>query len=1104
MTDLTLQDADEKFERVERFQSLKSGEYCVARVAVPEEAILETDTLLILSIDWVDNAPHTVTLRAHPRHYGKSVRIKQEVDGKTHTTIRDMHTHKFLIKDFMEIFEHQPDADKVRSQELEQAQGRIVALQNELIETQKDPAKMQAIIANGLAERQKNKPSTGDQLPAVIDYSAPAITSVNQAIASGLSEQSVKALQGQAEQLHAVATIQSTWITNKSAEINRALNAMAPYFEEKGAAALAHTEEMSRHVKKIIDGVASLSLFVGTDVSVSTIRSGPSAPPNEPLTIVQGKLIMIEELSVYADLAETTDHRALELFEALLATDLALVDQIFPAPRCVVCMASTRRDIAYADPWESVHRNAENKKVFLLVRDGENVHMVLSPIETHLGSSRLFPSRNEVDKIFTGWNGEQITFQSLQYTKALKGFEMQALHYKRLLILLCGLDHRLKLFGEFYEGPASFHFISETFQREHFHFIHDDDESMMLEGGERIEPVGHWLNRMNRYLTSGSRVLGLWKELTTDSGSSPGACRIDARYYGHPDIRIAFKSGRDICLTLPVMKASIAEESYNVKVTPKRFTGEDSSLTPYLVMDAVDPDLLSQYIHDRKSRVHQLKYIRLFKQALAQAKAERQEEAPAREFLRAMLLDGQVIDQDACDELMNQGIRLWRAANRGAPLPSVAADKASPEWSSVFSVMYLLANAATSQLARIEKFAQKLNVEPLRISVTGKGQLILYAAPPEAERDNRITPHAWAHRMVLRLGERAISAASKKWSRIPTLNAAEHVVKDYPAARHWQSIVTGFESPEQKIAVLAACESGVSLLQELKCSDGAFESLVQRYEVARAASITDKLVNDPGLSIPIGVFLHKGTRRVTLRVISIYSGNAAKFIAAMAPSPEARHAFKQIFISPYENKDINAESFDAYPTLESVCDSVRLKMIRKADSFNEKLVPVHPHNSLVTGDIAGDYNPVPSFNKMIQGIIDANKDSTVWLAGDLAPTGQKSLDALFGIEGAVARYQPGFIKKYTFFRGAMGNKSPYEEVLVASPQGASQPKLEFTNDYMSAGHSTWLLPEEFEAIKEKLDGSYLTSAELPEGMPVVSQEGTLGCWYRIYKPNTTK
>lgn len=1115
MNDLILQDANERFERVERFQSLKSGEYCVARVPVPERAILEKDTLLILSIDWVDNAPHTITLRAHPRHYGKSVRVEVEVDGKVVSRLRDMLTHEFLIKDFMEIFEHQPDADKVRAEELAQTQARIFALQNELVETQKDPAKMQAIIEEGLAERQKSNPKLGDKLPAVIDYSTPAVTTVDQAIANGLSEQSIATLKGQAEQVHAVATIQSKWITNKSSEINQAISAMTPYFEEKGAAALAHTEEMSRYVKKVIDGVASLSLYVGTNVSVTTIRTGNSAPASAPLTIVQSKLIMVEELCVFDDVFETTDHQALERFEELLATDMALVEQIFPAPRCIICMAATRRDIAYSDPWESEHRNSENKKVFLLVRDGENVFMVLSPIESHLGSARLFPSRNEVDKVFTGWEGEEITFQSLQYTRALKAFEVQALHYKRLLILLCGLDHRLKLFGDFYQGPISFHFISEAFQREHFHFIHDGDESTLIEGGKRLEPVEQWLSRMNRYLTSGSRVLGLWKTLSRDSGSAPGACRIDARFYGEPDTRIAFKSGKDICVTLPVKKSSIEEETYNVKVIPKRFTGEDTRLTPYLVMDAVDPDLLYQYIHDRKSRTHHLRYIRLFKQALQLVKAERMLEDPARTYLRDMLLAGRVVKPEDCDELLNHGIRLWRAANRGEPLPSVCADKASAEWKSLMLVIYLLSNAATTQLSRIQKFAEQQNIEPVRIAVSGKGQLILYAAPPESLRDNRVTPHAWVHRIVLRLGERSITAASKKWSRVPVLNASEHSVMDSPTAHYWQTVFAGFESPDQKKAVLDACENGVKFLHELMNTDSAFDHLVTQYFSAREAASTKETVENPGLSIPIGVYLKKGARRSTLGVMTLHSDNAMSFIAALAPSSAIREALKTIFIAPYEKKELWAERFDNYPTRDTIPACVRLKQIRRADSFNEALVPLHAPEKLKYLDIAGDFTKVPSFNEMVLGVIQNSPDSTVWLAGGIQPSGEKSLDALFKIEDAVARYEPGRIYRYTFFRGAMGNKSPYEEVFVAVPEsrarssrgiiaGQDRPSLDFSNEYSSESKESWLLPEQFETIKAKLDASYLTADQLPEGMPVVNPEGTLGCWYRIYKPSQTK
>ncbi|HGO4661621.1 TPA: hypothetical protein MCO89_005356, partial [Klebsiella pneumoniae] len=62
---------EDSVERIARFQSLQSGEFWKSKQNIDEEAIRAGDVLLLMSIRWVENYPHTVILRSHPRHYGE-------------------------------------------------------------------------------------------------------------------------------------------------------------------------------------------------------------------------------------------------------------------------------------------------------------------------------------------------------------------------------------------------------------------------------------------------------------------------------------------------------------------------------------------------------------------------------------------------------------------------------------------------------------------------------------------------------------------------------------------------------------------------------------------------------------------------------------------------------------------------------------------------------------------------------------------------------------------------------------------------------------------------------------------------------------------------
>ncbi|WP_446941782.1 hypothetical protein [Pseudomonas aeruginosa] len=84
-------------------------------------------------------------------------------------------------------------------------------------------------------------------------------------------------------------------------------------------------------------------------------------------------------------------------------------------------MCATRGDLRYegAHPYAALVDNLENAKVFLLARNGGNAWLISSPVESHLGTARLFPTKDETDRVFRGFDGTQITFESLKYTTML-------------------------------------------------------------------------------------------------------------------------------------------------------------------------------------------------------------------------------------------------------------------------------------------------------------------------------------------------------------------------------------------------------------------------------------------------------------------------------------------------------------------------------------------------------------------------------------------------------------------------------------------------------------------------------------------------------------
>jgi hypothetical protein len=113
-------------DRIERFQSLQSAQFWRATQSIIHEGIDEGMVLLIESIRWVDEAPHTIILRSHPDRIGQTITIQvPQENGPDRPTRFAYGHHKFLLKEFLLAFEYEPDYQCIRDEELQAIQRRI-------------------------------------------------------------------------------------------------------------------------------------------------------------------------------------------------------------------------------------------------------------------------------------------------------------------------------------------------------------------------------------------------------------------------------------------------------------------------------------------------------------------------------------------------------------------------------------------------------------------------------------------------------------------------------------------------------------------------------------------------------------------------------------------------------------------------------------------------------------------------------------------------------------------------------------------------------------------------------------------------------------------
>ena len=1100
--------------RIERFQSLQPGRYWRARQDIPEEGIEANEVLLLQSLRFAEDRPHTVILRPHPSKIGTQAYLEiPQKNGKVKKVWFRYDEHRFLVEEFLDKFEFEPDHERVRRAEVARIQGHIGELQSELVDAQHDPARLAGYIEQGLRETGETEDDDGEapagkpaargaaaraaktpagETPVVPASQASDLVSVSRgsltgALEGGVSPERIKALRQAANREHRIATLKAKWIKEKTGEIAETLSELTPFFEEQAAAALAQTEDVRNYVDKLTQSIGSLDLYVGKGVEVETITEGAPAGEDIPLTIVQRKLIMSEELALWADVSADFDFsRESHFFEALRENE-GLVRQIFPTERCVLVMAATRYEIDYGDVWTNAQRNRENKKVFLLVRNGANIHRVFSPVESHLGAARLFPSSDEQERIFRGIDGRDIRFEDLAYTDKLVEHEAHALHYKRFLLLICGLDHRLKLFGAFYPGPASFDFVSLEFQAAHLNFLRDEGRAVL---GKELMPLHKWIAEKNRYLRSGSRVLCLWGALMNPV-TAPGACfpdtsrnGFDRRYTSDRtfEVAIAYRDGESICVDAEVTGyswSSHKDRRFKCKVDLTAYRPDYEESLAYLCLDAVLPKEIAAYMASRATRQDHVYYIRFFKHALAHLETERATEAGVRKALLEALEAAKLASGKAALELIDQAVNAWRAANHGKALPGQD-HQGGAAWRALLDQMFVLARSGNQLLEETETLAREFGLTPLRLVLSGRAKPVLYAAPRETERDDRLEPHAWVHRLTLGRGKRALKVKADRWVSLPALAAGESTLKEWAGAKDWADHPSAFRTLEEKRECLALTERFAEQLAPFArpLPRERYRVLLESWRWARREALrSSRYVRNPWFVAPFGVLRRHGSERPGIRYLCVGASEPHALLYRLAPSGPEADALREEFVGQYSDRAGALARFQDAVGHHRTFTLLTLSP-RHFAHVRDGFFGAHKGNGFPSLEGRPDTDPrLASWFEAFRAQLP--EDVSVHLAdGVLDETGSLTLDALLGIK-LPADYAPVQLLEITC-QASDGRPAPaYPQWFDIVPEAADADEcLPGSSSYSSNLERYTSLPAARARMAEKAAGPLARGAAL--------------------------
>lgn len=872
---------DQGLQRLESVDTLTPGYYwrCTRQLKVEREdwpghfqQLLQGDVHLLLDVFDFEGTPHSVSLLCHPREGSDS-------------------EHRILIAEFLAHFEPAADGDLVRAREQEAVMSEVAELQQTMLAAQDNPLALPAVqeaVAEAVERFQRESVAEvqrqeADQRKRTQDLdriyrraarrsaaagnplavrSTTISDNVEMMLKGGIDSEGLKDLTVEAKRRQVMAKATSEWLTQRTRDVARKMESLAPYYAEKGRVALARASKTIKYVKSLQQGLSSLKLYTGDGVDVLTIAEGAHAAPGEPLTLVQGKKFADEEFAVWADVSDSFDWSSVPEFFKSLKANRRLLEQVFPTPRCVVAMAATRRDIVYPQGMgalEAALNAIQNKRVFLLVRNGDHVHAVYSSEPSHESVPRLFPSKAEVDKVFTGLDGSRIGLHDVAFAKAADQHELLRICYLRLLVLLCGLDHRMKLFGDFYPATEGLSFMRQEFQQRYFRFLADDEHEALL--GDDLAPVREWIARCNAAVQSGSRIVALQAGL---SAYSPMLNRMNSMMVDTDalmPVLIAGRKGKDHFVTVPVKdRYQRGGEAFTSAVVWLNGS-EAKNADWYLCIDRVSVDSLKRYIYSRRSRAADISWLRAFKKAEAVLLADFHAQADLAEHLRQTALQHGVCDDSMVDEAVAQAIATWRAAHRGAPAPQVDDVKGvNGLLSLIFPADRLVENASSELDVLIEQLGQ----QPLQLVRTGKNKLALYAEASDTDRQ----PYAegvgfgWVKRIAIESVRGKLKAGASKlvWLEECRPDASEEVLRTWPQRAAWvhkHPEPCRLEDLEHMKEAMAQAETWGPMLREgrARLCAGALPQEVHEDLMLRAASLYRKMnfFDTVWVAIPLGL-----------------------------------------------------------------------------------------------------------------------------------------------------------------------------------------------------------------------------------------------------------
>lgn len=251
--------------------------------------------------------------------------------------------------------------------------------------------------------------------------------------------------------------------------------------------------KMSARLGYLENVLLQFEMYLGLYEEVITLKTGKPAPEDSPIYIIQDIMSMDEEVGdvELRNGVMGIDFQSTHVFDEWITRQYVL-DHILPYEKCIVAFRPSRTYREYSDdPWRDSQLNANNDLLYLLIRNGENIHRIYGYLNA---GKTLIPKTEDWQQILADIENAET---EKDYLKA----KNTQLRWNQRGALLQGILDRTTLLDPKPIGIGLF--SEESYKNGNVVAVRNAEEVALPDGRVSFR---EWKENMNSTIQRGSRI----------------------------------------------------------------------------------------------------------------------------------------------------------------------------------------------------------------------------------------------------------------------------------------------------------------------------------------------------------------------------------------------------------------------------------------------------------------------------------------------------------------------------------------------------------------------------------------------------------------------